>query len=147
MAFCSVCGTQVADGTTLCPAHAVGGAGAATLSAQAGGLTDNVAGMLAYFTIIPAIIFLLVAPFNRNKFIRFHSFQCIFLCIAMIVLSLGLGVVMAIPGLFWMTLMLRSLIGLAAFVLWIVLVIKAYQGQMWKLPVIGDLAEKQAAAM
>jgi uncharacterized membrane protein len=65
----------------------------------------------------------------------------------MIVLSLGLGVVMAIPGLFWMTLMLRSLIGLAAFVLWIVLVIKAYQGQMWKLPVIGDLAEKQAAAM
>jgi uncharacterized membrane protein len=65
----------------------------------------------------------------------------------MIVLSLGLGVVMAIPGLFWMTLMLRRLIGLAAFVLWIVLVIKAYQGQMWKLPVIGDLAEKQAAAM
>jgi uncharacterized membrane protein len=147
MAFCSVCGTQVADGTTLCPAHAAGGAGAVTLSAQAGGLTDNVAGMLAYFTIIPAIIFLLVAPFNRNKFIRFHSFQCIFLCIAMIVLSLGLGVVMAIPGLFWMTLMLRRLIGLAAFVLWIVLVIKAYQGQMWKLPVIGDLAEKQAAAM
>jgi hypothetical protein len=78
MAFCSVCGTQVADGTTLCPAHAAGGAGAVTLSAQAGGLTDNVAGMLAYFTIIPAIIFLLVARLtgtSSSASIRFNAFS------------------------------------------------------------------------
>ena len=43
------------------------------------GLSDNAAGALAYVTIIPAIIFLIVAPYNTNSYIRFHSWQSIFL--------------------------------------------------------------------
>ena len=46
------------------------------------GLSDNAAGALAYITIIPAIIFLLVEPYNKNSFVRFHAWQCIFLGIA-----------------------------------------------------------------
>jgi uncharacterized membrane protein len=38
------------------------------------------------------------------------------------------------------------LVSLAGFIIWLILVLKAYQGQIWKLPVIGDLAEKQAGA-
>ena len=91
MAFCSVCGTQVADGTTLCAAHA-GSPGVTAATAQAGGMSDNVAGMLAYVTIIPAIVFLLVAPYNRSKFIRFHSFQCIFVTVAWIALGIALSI-------------------------------------------------------
>ena len=48
--------------------------------------------MLAYFTIIPAIIFLLIEPYNRNRFVRFHSFQCLFTCRALIVLHVGLSI-------------------------------------------------------
>ena len=145
MAFCSVCGTQVADGMTVCAAHAAA-APAAAATAQGGGMTDNVAGMLAYVTIIPAIIFLLVAPYNRNKFVRFHSFQCIFLTVAWIALGIALSIVGAIPVLGWMTLLIWPVIGLAGLALWVILLIKANQGQMWKVPFIGDLAEKQAAA-
>jgi uncharacterized membrane protein len=145
MAFCSVCGTQVADGMTVCAAHAATAPAAAT-TAQGGGMTDNVAGMLAYVTIIPAIIFLLVAPYNRNKFVRFHSFQCIFLTVAWIALGIALSIVGAIPVLGWMTLLIWPVIGLAGLALWVILLIKANQGQMWKVPFIGDLAEKQAAA-
>jgi uncharacterized membrane protein len=146
MAFCSVCGTQVADGATLCAAHAGGAPGASATTVQAGGMSDNVAGMLAYVTIIPAIVFLLVAPYNRNKFIRFHSFQCIFVTVAWIALSIALSIIATIPFLGWLTLLIWPIIGLAGLALWIILLLKANQGQMWKVPFIGDLAEKQASS-
>jgi uncharacterized membrane protein len=110
-------------------------------------MTDNVAGMLAYITIIPAIVFLVVEPYNRNRFIRFHSWQCLFFAVALFVLHLGLGIVSVVPGLALLTFPLHMLVNLGAFILWIVLLVKANSGEMYKLPVIGDLAEKQANAM
>jgi len=144
--FCTSCGSAMDEGAGFCSkcgkgstaATPAGAAAAAAPAAEAGGLTDNVAGMLAYITIIPAIIFLVMAPYNRSKFIRFHSFQCIFLCVALIIIH---TVLLFIPVIGWG---LSSLVSLAALALWIVLLIKAYGGQMWKIPVIGDLAEKQA---
>ena len=149
MAFCNMCGAQIADGTTTCAAcgaRAGGGAAAATVTA-APGLADNVAGMLAYVTIIPAIVFLVVAPYNRNRFIRFHSFQCLFFALALFAIHIGLSILTIVPFLALVTLPLHLLVSLAGFVLWIVLLLKANQGLMYKLPVIGDLAEKQANAM
>ena len=69
------------------PASSYGSTGA-----PAAPMEENVAGMLAYFTIIPAIIFLLIEPYNRNRFVRFHSFQCLFTCAALIVLHICLVV-------------------------------------------------------
>jgi uncharacterized membrane protein len=149
VAFCPTCGTQIADGAS-CPkcagAAAQGGAGAIAAAPAAAGLADNVAGALAYVTIIPAILFLVLEPFNKKRFIRFHSFQCLFFAAAWIVLEIGLAFIGHIPVLGWATLLLWPLIGLAGFVIWLILVIKAYQGQMFKLPVIGDMAEQQAGA-
>lgn len=148
MAYCNMCGAQIADGSTTCAACASrvsGGPGAAAVPAQ--GMTDNVAGMLAYVTIIPAIIFLVVAPYNRNRFIRFHSFQCIFLCVAWTALWIALSIFAHIPFLGWLSILLWPLIGLGGLILWIVLLLKANQGQMFKLPLIGDMAEKQANAI
>lgn len=147
MAYCSSCGTQIADGTTMCAACSgrTAPAGTAT-AASTGGLADNVAGMLAYVTIIPPIIFLVTAPYNKNKFIRFHSFQCLFLCVALIVLSIALSILTVVPFMVLITIPLRMIIGLGSLILWIVLLLKAYQGEMYKLPIIGDMAEKQAAA-
>src|SRR5262249_31360503 len=122
MAFCNMCGTQIADGTTTCAACA-SRAAAATPSAGAPGMTDNVAGMLAYVTIVPAIIFLVVAPYNRSRFIRFHAFQCLFFCIAWIVLWFALGFIAHIPFLGWLTILIWPLIGLSGLIIWIILLL------------------------
>jgi uncharacterized membrane protein len=112
----------------------------------AAGLTDNVAGALAYVTIIPAIVFLVLEPFNKKRFVRFHSFQCLFFAAAWIVLWIGLAFIGHIPFLGWATVLLWPLVSLAGFVIWLILVLKAYQGKMFKLPVIGDMAEQQAGS-
>jgi uncharacterized membrane protein len=134
------------EGVAICPACGRAVGSAPTAQASAGGLADNVAGALAYVTIIPAIIFLVLEPFNRSRFVRFHAFQSLFFALAWVVLSLAMNVVAHVPIFGWLTLLLWPIIGLAGFIIWLVLVLKAYQGQMFKLPVIGDLAEKQAGA-
>jgi uncharacterized membrane protein len=151
MAFCPNCGKPLPEGATTCPVCA-GASPGATVAAtaasagqgQVGGLTENVAGALAYVTIIPAVLFLIFEPYNRNRFVRFHAFQSIFFHVAWVVLWVMLGIFGHLPVLGWASLLLWPLIGLAAFVLWLVLVFKAYQGQKFKLPAIGDMAEKQA---
>ncbi len=147
--FCSSCGAQMVENAAFCPScgKAVATAsaaptGAAPAPAQAqpapvSGLNDNVAGLLAYL-VIPAIIFLVVEPYNKNKFIRFHSFQGIFYWIAAVVVQ---AVVWAIPIL---GIVLGMIVWLAVVIGWIVLMIKAFQGTMFKMPFIGDFAEKQA---
>ena len=146
MAFCSTCGAQIPDGTTTCAAHA-GPVAAVPVPATTGGMTDNVAGMLAYVTIIPAIIFLVIEPYNKSRFVRFHAFQCIFFHVAWFALWIALSIVAHIPVLGWLTILIWPLVGLAGLIIWIILLLKANQGQMYKLPVIGDMAEKQANAM
>jgi uncharacterized membrane protein len=151
MAFCSNCGKPLPAGATTCPlcASPSPGATVATTSAsvaqgQVGGLTENVASALAYVTIIPAVLFLVIEPYNKNRFVRFHAFQSIFFHVAWIILWIALGIFGHLPFLGWASLLLWPLIGLAGFVLWLLLVFKAYQGKKFKLPVVGDMAEKQA---
>ena len=145
MAFCSGCGAQLADGATVCAAcgkgqSVGGGAAAAPAAAHSGGLQDNIAGLLAYL-FIPAIIFLVMEPYNKNKFIRFHSFQGLFLGLVSFV---GHIILSFIPFIGWA---LIPLFSLAIFILAIVGMVKAYGNQKWKIPVIGDMAEKQADAV
>ncbi len=149
MAFCSNCGAAVAEGVRFCPqcGREVGtpAAGAAPSpapapggTAAAPGLDQNLAGLLCYVLgLITGIIFLVLEPYNRNPFIRFHAFQSIFSHIAVIVV---IAVVSMVPGL---NIVLTPLLGLGAVVLWVLLMVQAYQGKKWKLPVIGDLVEKQ----
>lgn len=146
MAFCPVCGTQVAEGAA-CPKCAGGVAPSVPATTAASGLTDNMAGALAYVTIIPAILFLVLEPYNKNRFIRFHSFQCIFFAVAWTALWIALRIIVQIPILGWATILLWPLVSLAGLIIWIILVLKAYQGKMFKLPFIGDMAEKQANAV
>jgi uncharacterized membrane protein len=142
-AFCPKCGkasAQGASGGASAPAPVVSSGPA--VSAEP--IAENVAGMLAYFTLIPAIIFLLIEPYNRNRFVRFHSFQCLFTCAALIVLHIVLSFFSyIIPVLMFGV---WGLLGLAELALWVLLVVKAYQHQMFKLPIVGDMAEKQAGA-
>ena len=107
-------------------------------------MADNVAGMLAYVTFIPAIIFLVTPPYNQSRFVRFHSYQSIFFCVAVFAIQVVLTFLTVVPLLIFITAPLHMLVALGALILWIILLLKANQGQMFKLPLIGDLAEKQA---
>lgn len=159
--FCAKCGTPAAApaaGAAPAPPPAQPYAqAAATPAAQptpaAGGLTDNLAGLLCYVLgFITGVLFLVLEPYNRNKFIRFHAFQSLFLSLAWIaawiVLSIIGGILMAaLPfSMWWLWSIVNMVIVLAFLAVWVFLMIKAYQGQRFKLPVIGDLAEKQAGA-
>src|SRR5437879_10035601 len=146
MAFCPMCGAQLAEGTVCTKCSVSAGTSPAAIVTVPAGLTDNVAGALAYVTIIPAIVFLVLEPFNRKRFVRFHAFQSIFFFIAWTVLGIGMAFIAHIPFLGWATVLLWPLISPALFVIWLILALKAYQGQTFKLPVIGDMAEQQAGA-
>ena len=114
------------------------------------GMTDNMAGALCYlFGFITGILFLVLAPYNQDRNIRFHAFQSIFLSIAWVILSIVISIVVLafsfIPflGLFvaWV---LRLAIGLGGLFIWLYLMFKTYNGEKIVLPVVGPLAEKQA---
>src|SRR5271170_1279545 len=108
---CPVCHNEVASQTAFCnhcgaplsaaPGAAAAGAPAPTYAVQSAatassGLSDTAAAALAYVTIIPAIIFLVLEPYNRKPFIRFHSFQSIGLAVIWIVVWVGLTIVHSI---------------------------------------------------
>lgn len=160
MAFCSQCGAEVGEASVCgkcgAPVEQPASAGDSTEGAAAGGTTaaagsagldDNVAGALAYVTIIPAIIFLLIDPYKQRRFVRFHSLQCIFFAIAAFVVQMGLAMLSVVMSFLDMGMLigfLSPLVSLAILALWVVLVVKAYQGQEFQLPVVGGLAAKNA---
>jgi uncharacterized membrane protein len=98
------------------------------------GLQENIAGLLAYlFGWVSGLILFLI---DGRKFVRFHALQSIILTVVLMVVYFVLGI---IPIIGWI---LMALLGIGFFILWIMLMMKAYQGQMWKLPVIGEYADK-----
>ena len=101
------------------------------------GLQPNVAGLLCYLVgFITGIIFYLIE--KENKFVRFHAMQSLVVFGSLFVIGV---VAPLIPVL---GLVLIPILGILNLVLWILLMIKAYQGEMFKLPVAGDIAEKKA---
>jgi uncharacterized membrane protein len=101
------------------------------------GLQPNVAGLLCYVLgWVTGIIFLVIE--KDNEFVRFHAWQSIVVFGALTVASIVLGF---IPIIGWIVAWLLSVAG---FILWIILMIKAYQGQRFKLPIAGNIAENQS---
>ena len=152
---CEYCGVEIIAGAAFCPScgrpagpSVVAQArGAQSSAAPARGLQSNIAGGLCYLVgFISGIFFLAVEPYKSNCFVRFHAFQSIFLSAAWIAVYVALGVFLNIlPGMFWrLGSMLHSVVSLGFFCLWVFLMYKAYNHEQFKLPVIGDLAAKQA---
>jgi uncharacterized membrane protein len=106
-------------------------------------LTENATCALAYFTFIPAIVFLAMAPYNQSAKVRFHCWQSIFLSIVAIVVDVCFRILIRMP-LLWIISPLFAIIGLAFFVLWLIVVLNTLNGKMFKVPVIADLAARQA---
>ncbi len=150
MIACGACGAEMPDYSAFCPACGRGASAPAALGTTRG-IPDHLAGALAYVTIIPAIIFLSIEPFKTNRFIRFHSFQSLFFCVAVVVISAVLRVFSLMLTLIpffgrFISLLIWMILPVACFIIWAVLLIKAFQGEMFKLPMVGDWAERWANA-
>lgn len=101
------------------------------------GVDENIAALLAYVLgWISGLVVILVE--KDNAFVRFHAMQSIITFGALTILNALLGSVLVF------FVFLLPLVSLAAVVLWILLIVKAYQGQRFKLPVVGDMAEEWA---
>lgn len=115
---------------------------------QGTGLAPNIASLLCYIcTPITGIIFLLIEKENRD--VKFHAWQSVAFGVAYIVLIIALEIVAAIMGV--IASVLGIIVGffipilmLAAFIVWIVCMVKAYQGERWRIPMLGDFAAKKA---
>jgi uncharacterized membrane protein len=104
------------------------------------GMEQNLEGLLCYVLgWVTGIVFLVME--KDNKFVRFHAVQSIVVFGALTIVAIILSF---IPIVGWI---INTILGIAAFILWIVLMMKAYQGTMYKLPIAGDLAEKYSKPM
>lgn len=141
MAFCKACGTDL-GGAAFCPKCGAGqSAGTVTAAPSSEGLAENVAGLLCYAVgWVTGIIFLLI---DKRPFVRFHAAQSIVVFGALTILRIGVGMIINFSGLlgFGLWALISMLIGLVGLVLWIFLMIKAYQHQLFKLPVAAGIAE------
>lgn len=155
MAFCSKCGNEVPAGAGFCPKcgevlqpAASGGSAAGSQS----GMSENVASLLAYvFGWITGIIFLLI---DKRPFVRFHAAQSIVVFGGLHLISIAVAIAfgagfMMMGGLagFGFGRALSSLVGLLAFVLWILLMIKAYQHEKFEVPIAAGIAKSLAGPL
>jgi uncharacterized membrane protein len=159
MAFCTKCGAQLGEGPPFCgqcgtPVGAAAGAPApapaAVTPAASGpgaGLAPNVAGLLTYFPFVGwiiAIVFLVAETYKNDKFVRFHAFQSLFLAAACFLIGIVLGIFAMIPFVGWILgLVIWPIYLLAILALLLFLMYKAYSGERFMLPFVGDLATKQ----
>jgi uncharacterized membrane protein len=150
MAFCSKCGAQFEGAPAFCPkcgqstGTGSGGSAPAAGTSQSG-LTENVAGLLCYAVgWITGIIFLLI---DKRPFVRFHAAQSLVtfgaLHLLFIVAGMFFGVGFFMGGLGGWGLMVTIffLLRLACLVLWIFLMIKAYQNEKFRLPLVAEIAD------
>ena len=146
---CPDCAAQMPETAAFCP-----GCGRPMLplpraQGTVGVLPENIAGALAYITCVPAILFLALQPYNRDGFVRFHSLQSLLLwlagALAAALFKVAAVLLFRIPVAGPLIVVLASgLCGLAAFVIWLVLLAKAFQGEMFRLPLLGAFAASLA---
>jgi len=113
------------------------------------GMQANVAALVCYVLgWVTGLIFFIIE--KDNKFVRFHALQSIIVFGALTVLGIVVSIffqifmILRLYFMFQFLALILNLIWLAALILWIVLMIKAYQGSSFKLPIAGDIAEKNS---
>jgi uncharacterized membrane protein len=153
---CPVCHNEVGSQSAFCP-HCGAQLSAAAPSqapppnysapppgSSATGLAPTAAAAIAYITCIPAIIFLLVEPYNKMPLVRFHSFQSIGLAVVGFVVQVCFNVLGWTMFTFMFMSALHTVVYLVLFIFWIIALLSALRGEWYKLPIIGDFAMKQA---
>ncbi|MGD0735250.1 MAG: hypothetical protein ABR976_08895 [Terracidiphilus sp.] len=109
------------------------------------GLSDNAAAGIAYITLIPAVVLLIVEPYKRSSFVRFHCWQSIFFFVGCALVNILVGMAQSVlPPTVFQTMSAWQIVGLIFFVVWLVVFINAFNGKRLRLPIVGNIAERQA---
>jgi uncharacterized membrane protein len=145
MAFCKACGQEIGT-ANFCPKCGASQAAptaspAVPTASPSEGLQENIAGLLCYVLgWVTGIIFLLI---DKRPWVRFHAAQSIVVFGGLTLIRVILGMMHGVTGFIgWGFFgLLFLLIGLVTFVLWIVLMIKAFQHQTWRVPIAADIAD------
>jgi len=109
-------------------------------------LTPTAAAAIAYLTFIPAIVMLVIEPYKRDNFVRFHAWQCIVLS----GVSLIGGEVLKVlghMGMWWFMAGIHAMFHIILFIFWLVAIIKASQGERYGIPIVGEIAENLTASV
>jgi len=110
------------------------------------GLSENITAVIAYLLgLISGIIFLVIE--KENKFVRFHAAQSTVLSLTLFVLNIVLEALVSIPVIGAIFGIISMLIGLLGLVLWIYLMIMSFKGNLYRLPVLAEYADKLEAAL
>jgi len=110
------------------------------------GIEPNVAAALSYILgLITGIVFLILE--RQNRHVRFHAAQSVIASALIVVVSVGVsmvsGVLALIPIIGWLVVFILTMsLTVGTFVIWLVSMWKAYQGEPWELPVAGEMAKK-----
>jgi uncharacterized membrane protein len=109
-------------------------------------LSENAVGAIAYLSPVPAIAFLVLVPYKKSSYVRFHAWQSIFLTFVAVIVSWLLQILVESSGLLGAQLFMPGtiLVMLLWLLVWILCVLKALNGKRFRLPIIGALAERQA---
>jgi uncharacterized membrane protein len=152
MAYCSKCGGEVQTGVAFCPKCGQAQAGeqvTQTSQSTQTGMAENVAGLLCYVLgwVTGIILFLI----DKRPYVRFHAAQSIVVFGGLHVINIVVGIIFGAGfmmmggwGSFGLGFVLYSLINLVAFILWILLMVKAYQGEKFEVPVAAGIAKSFA---
>lgn len=147
MVFCKSCGAEIVGNAEFCAK-----CGARTSASAVGknktsmGLDENVEGALCYVLgFITGIIFLVME--KDSKFVKFHAIQSIILFLALWIFNMVISSILIATfsySMWGIVGMFSTLISLVMLIIWIMMILKAYQGEKFKLPIVGDIAEKQS---
>jgi uncharacterized membrane protein len=145
--ICSHCAAEMPDISAFCPV--CGRPVGKSLASPAQGTRDALLGGLAYVTVIPAIVFLAVPAFRSSRFVRFHSWQSVFFAAAAAMAGLLVKFLFAVLSILPLIGFLAACLAvgitfIAIAATWVVLPVKALQGQNYRLPVVGGIAAAMA---
>lgn len=115
-------------------------------------LPENLVCALTYaIGALTGVLFLMLEPYNKNSRVRFHAMQSlfvngavVFVWFALLAITAAVSLIPFVGGI--VSALVLGVFGLGVVALWVALLVKAHQGEYWKVPILGDLAEAQANA-
>lgn len=154
MATCAKCGAETSEGAlycSVCGASLTSPGGSPPIDNGTSRLTSNLAAAISYLGgFVTGILFLVIEPYNRDPFVRFHAYQSILFCGSVLAFWLVWALLSKLLVLitFGLFALMVPVIGLLAFlgitVYWIFLMWKAFNQEKYLIPILGPAAERQA---
>ena len=145
MAFCAQCGSEAQGSFCQKCGAKLNFSERSAPSAIATQLDENIACAACYLLwALTGVLFLILEPYNRSRMVKFHAYQSILIGVTLFLSFAALRVLAFLPFVGLLFTFITLVFPLFGFVLWVLLMYKAYRKERWSLPIIGALASSLA---